>query len=65
MRRRVYCEYICRVCFWGAGFFVVGILAIILGLLIYRGGGALSWEFLTSEPKGLFWEPRVVFFQRY
>ncbi|SDF79623.1 phosphate ABC transporter membrane protein 2, PhoT family [Sporomusa acidovorans] len=54
MRRRVYCEYICRVCFWGAGFFVVGILAIILGLLIYRGGGALSWEFLTSEPKGLF-----------
>lgn len=54
MRIRRYHEYIWRTCFWGAGLCLLSVLAGILGLLIWRGGTMLSWEFITSTPKGLF-----------
>lgn len=54
MRGRVFFEFVCRMCFWSAGLLTIGILTIILGMLIYRGGAVLSWDFITSTPKGLF-----------
>lgn len=43
-----------RICLWGSGLLVIAILAAILGLLIFRGGAVLSWDFITTNPKGLF-----------
>jgi phosphate transport system permease protein len=31
---------------------VVGVLCWILGFLIVKGAGAISWEFLTGYPSG-------------
>lgn len=42
-----------RICLWGSGLAVIAVLLAIMGLLLARGGGALSWEFLTAAPKGL------------
>lgn len=54
MQTRVFQEYLWRVCFWCAGLCVLFVLAAMLGLLIFRGGSVLSWEFITSMPRGLF-----------
>lgn len=54
MQTRRYHECIWRMCFWGAGLYVLSVLAAILGLLLWRGGSVLSWEFIASAPKGLF-----------
>ncbi|WP_371363513.1 hypothetical protein SRRS_43960 [Sporomusa rhizae] len=43
-----------RMFLWGSGLLVIAILAAIMGLLIWRGGAVLSWDFLTMNPKGLF-----------
>jgi len=43
-----------RICLWGSGLVVIAILLVIIGLLVVRGGGVISWEFLTSTPKGLY-----------
>ena len=42
-----------RICLWGSGLAVIAVLLAIMGLLLARGGEALSWEFLTAAPKGL------------
>ncbi len=42
-----------RICLWGSGLVVISVLIFILSVLIVRGG-ILSWDFLTSSPKGLF-----------
>ena len=34
---------------------VVGILFAILGFIIYKGIGVISWEFLTTAPKDGMW----------
>lgn len=44
----------CQLCFWSAGLFIAGILSAILGVLIYRGGAIISWEFISALPQGLF-----------
>ncbi len=43
-----------RMFLWSSGLLVIAILAAIMGLLIWRGGAVLSWDFLTTNPKGLF-----------
>ncbi len=43
-----------RICLWGSGLVVIAVLLFIMGLLVVRGGGVISWEFLTSTPKGLY-----------
>lgn len=40
------------VLFWGSGLTILFILLGILGYLLFRGGSALSLEFLTTSPKG-------------
>lgn len=37
--------------FRALGLLVVGLLCWILGFIIYKGVGAISWEFLTTAPK--------------
>ena len=39
--------------FWGAGLLILFILLAIIGLLIYRGGSALTAEFIFSSPRGV------------
>ncbi|MBM7853942.1 phosphate transport system permease protein [Desulfohalotomaculum tongense] len=41
------------VLFWTAGLFILFVLAGIMGYLVLRGGPVLSWEFLTTAPRGL------------
>ncbi|CQR70776.1 Phosphate transport system permease protein PstA [Sporomusa ovata DSM 2662] len=43
-----------KICLWGSGLAVIVILLFIMGLLVVRGGGVISWEFLTSAPKGVY-----------
>ncbi|WP_031516923.1 phosphate ABC transporter permease PstA [Desulfofalx alkaliphila] len=38
--------------FWGAGLLILIILVSILGYLLYKGGPALSFEFITGSPSG-------------
>lgn len=34
-----------------AAFMTVGVVLFILGYILYRGAGSISWEFLTSSPR--------------
>ena len=54
MRTRLCREFIWRSCFWGAGLSILVVLIAIIGLLVARGGSVLSWEFITTIPRGLF-----------
>ena len=54
MRGRLWTECIWRSCFWGAGLCILMVLLAIIGVLAFRGGSVLSWEFLTTIPQGLF-----------
>lgn len=40
--------------FWLSGLLMLAVLVAIMGVLVCKGGPALSWEFITSVPKGLF-----------
>jgi phosphate transport system permease protein len=44
-------EQIAFIMFRVLSMFVLGILILILGFILYRGAGALSWEFITSMPQ--------------
>lgn len=54
MRARLWAEYLWKTCFWGTGLSILVVLIAIIGLLVWRGGSVLSWEFLTAIPQGLF-----------
>lgn len=43
--------WLMRLCIGGAA----AILALILGVIIWRGAGALSWQLLTQTPRGGFY----------
>lgn len=51
-KRRHYADRILETVFWGAGLLILLLLAGIIGYLFYRGGGVLSWEFVTAQPQG-------------
>ncbi|MGI6092670.1 MAG: phosphate ABC transporter permease PstA [Veillonellaceae bacterium] len=40
--------------FWLSGLLVLAVLLAIIAFLVVKGGPAISWEFLTASPKGLF-----------
>lgn len=50
-RRRIAVDYLARVVTGVAALFVLAILAIILGYMIYKGAGAMSVSFFTELPK--------------
>lgn len=40
--------------FWLSGLLMLAVLLAIVGFLVIKGGPAISWEFLTNSPRGLF-----------
>ena len=50
-KRKIIAEGIAFWTFRSLSFVVIGILFSILGFIIYKGVGVLSWEFITEMPK--------------
>lgn len=44
-------EAVAKIVLGSMAFLVVGIALFVVGYIIYRGAGALNWEFLTEVPK--------------
>ena len=40
-------------CIWAAAILTIGVLALIIGLIVWRGLPSISWEFLTGSPENL------------
>src|SRR5258706_14056028 len=40
-------------CIWAAAVLTLGVLALIIGLIMWRGLPSISWEFLTGSPENL------------
>ncbi len=40
-------------CIWAAALFTLAVLALIIGLIMFRGLPSLSWDFLTGSPENL------------
>ena len=40
-------------CIWAAAILTMGVLALIIGLIVWRGLPSISWEFLTGSPENL------------
>ncbi len=40
-------------CIWAAAMLTIGVLALIIGLIVWRGLPSISWEFLTGSPENL------------
>ncbi len=51
VRRARTVELAARVVTGAAAFSVVGVVAFVLGYILYRGAGSISWEFLTANPR--------------
>lgn len=54
MRLRRMMDTLWTLGFWLSGFLMLAVLIAIIGFLAIKGGPALSWEFITAAPKGLF-----------
>jgi len=54
LKTRHYQESLWYFTFCASGILLAGVLIAILGLLLFRGSNELTWEFLTTGPKGLF-----------
>jgi phosphate transport system permease protein len=51
VRRARAVESVAKVITGGAAALVVALVVFILGYILYRGIGSISWEFLTESPK--------------
>ena len=40
-------------CIWAAALLTLAVLALVVGLILWRGLPSISWEFLTGTPKNL------------
>jgi len=40
-------------CIWAAAILTIGVLALVVGLIVWRGLPSISWEFLTGSPENL------------
>ncbi len=51
VRRARTVEMLARAVTGAAAFGVLGVVAFILGYILYRGAGSIDWEFLTAPPR--------------